>query len=285
MKLFEIYGGTKYDPAPYTITKYSPEDLITWMGNNCGKYLARASKSTIFRGMSANTHFGVIDTNGFNRGSANTRNYYNMWIDNNPMWGEYPKRNKSYICTTTYSYASNYDEVSFIIPADNCKIGICSKEDMWFSFNYLFKVLENSDVTMEEVMTELSRIIRLVFDDATEKEANVNWNAFVKAVENISLDDVKRVINLEHEYHFDLAWGKAMVKLGSDNMYDFLQKTFGPKINGFNLQYAHSADFPSGEREVWVQGKVAVISTEHANSSDALRAFLKSYKISITNRG
>ena len=68
------------------------------------------------------------------RKSANTFNYYNLWMSNNPQWAEYPKRNKSLICTTNKYISENYGFTRVVIPLIDCKIGICSKSDLWASF-------------------------------------------------------------------------------------------------------------------------------------------------------
>lgn len=119
-------------------TKLSSEEFIGWCEKNAKTYLNNASKYPIFRGMrSLSSSTTIIDTNGFNRVSANTENYYTWWLDNNPTWKGYPKRSKSLICSTDRNYAAYFGYLYLIIPSDKANIGICSKFDLWESFNYI----------------------------------------------------------------------------------------------------------------------------------------------------
>lgn len=74
------------------------------------------------------------DSSKMERKSANTYNYYTLWFDNHPTWKKFPKRSKSWICTTKYSYSTNYGYPSFVFPIGNPTVGICPSNDIWSSF-------------------------------------------------------------------------------------------------------------------------------------------------------
>lgn len=75
------------------------------------------------------------------RKSENTSNIYTRLLsDILPSWSKYPKRNKSFICTSNYSKASGYDKnggLYIILPENGAKIGICPEDDIWDSFHIL----------------------------------------------------------------------------------------------------------------------------------------------------
>ena len=63
-------------------------------------------KPCIFRGSRSNNYeYSIVDTN-VERESANTENYYTLFINNNPLWSAYPKR--KLICSTSSGYAGGF---------------------------------------------------------------------------------------------------------------------------------------------------------------------------------
>jgi hypothetical protein len=84
------------------------------------------------------------------RYSQNTSNYYTELFSNIlPSWKDFPKRNHSIICSTDYNKAVLYFDnsadfigcVLVILPKNGTKIGVCPKDDIWFSFQDTFKSL------------------------------------------------------------------------------------------------------------------------------------------------
>lgn len=69
------------------------------------------------------------------RKSANTHNYYTLWVDNSVRWLNYPKRSYSLICSTDSITAGIYGETYVVIPIEDTPIGICPDEDFWYSFD------------------------------------------------------------------------------------------------------------------------------------------------------
>lgn len=71
------------------------------------------------------------------RRSANTENYYTLWIDNSSAWSQFPKRSYSLICTTDPAKAQEYGQLRFVVPLADTAIGICPESDIWYSFDTL----------------------------------------------------------------------------------------------------------------------------------------------------
>lgn len=93
----------------------------------------------IYRGHpSMNDYFGAIVTPG-TRISQNTSNIYTrLFSDILPSWRNFPKRNKSVICTNNKETAEVYggENYFYIFPKNNTKIAIADGTDIWYSFNY-----------------------------------------------------------------------------------------------------------------------------------------------------
>ena len=81
-------------------------------------------------------------TRSTDRKSSNSFNYYNLWMSNNPQWSSFPKRGKSLICTTSLKTASSYGKPKIVVPLLDCKIGVCPKEDLWYSFTAVNSLFE-----------------------------------------------------------------------------------------------------------------------------------------------
>jgi hypothetical protein len=89
----------------------------------------------IYRGIPNNSKYlfgnAVFDPP---RKSANTFNFTTLIIDNSPLWAKYPKRSKSYICSTDKLCAETYGTLYRVYPFDGANIGICPTRDIWWSF-------------------------------------------------------------------------------------------------------------------------------------------------------
>ena len=129
MKLFEVaYSAQR-------TKKISEEDFVYLLEKNCKQSAKRINATPLYRGVDKDLQLQFGDTSvGSPRKSANTKNYYTLWVDNSPMWKDFPKRSRSFICTTDKEYASSFGEIYLVIPFDNAQIGICPSGDFWFSF-------------------------------------------------------------------------------------------------------------------------------------------------------
>ena len=89
----------------------------------------------LYRGM---TDYGdIIIRKPQLRKSANGSDLMNQYFSNSKYWSNYPKRNQSWIMSSSYKYAYEYvysedKSIYYCFPKNNSKIGICPYEDMWF---------------------------------------------------------------------------------------------------------------------------------------------------------
>lgn len=111
--------------------KIKPEDLIDYIKENCPIAFERAKQGFfIFRGFYDDSPVMLYNPHKTPRISPYAKhNYYNLLLSNLNNWKNYPKRNLSLICATTYNLASGYGDVHVVFPFDNPKIGICSDVD------------------------------------------------------------------------------------------------------------------------------------------------------------
>lgn len=94
------------------------------------------------------------------RKSKNISNYYTLIIDNSENWSAFPKRSRSLILSNTIPGATGYGKNMYIvIPLEEkCKIGICPKSDIWYSFgiiNRFYGDLESWTSSLNELYFNL----------------------------------------------------------------------------------------------------------------------------------
>jgi hypothetical protein len=262
----------------------SPEEFVKWCETNASAYLNGAKDKHIYRGMPGETKVGISDTNGLNRKSANSLNYYTIWIDNNPAWKEYPKRSKSFICSTNLTTASSYgnDNTFLIIPADNAKIGICPEYDLWMSFKYLFKKMGMGNYsTLDNFNSWIHLVMKLDSEETEEfKNAQMDYKALVKCLKKVTLKNLTKNLTRKKDFeHFLLAFERS----GCDNLFDLMQLGFNPLQNGFDVETGATYKNPGPSKEVWIQGTCGILkySEDGLEESDneVLEDFMTKYML------
>lgn len=276
-----IAESSAYSPAPMTDTQF-----IEWCEINSPNYLKRLSTNTIFRGFDS-PPLGYINTDKMQRTSANTFNYYTIWMDGDREWAAYPKRSKSLICSTDRGTANGFGDTQIIIPADKNKIGVCDSNDLWGSFEFLRTRLKNKDHYMDG-FAEFTHILAKYFLDAGQPEAmQKSYDALVTGLKDITRDNIEEFYKKKG---YDEPWGPskhyvdAFEAYGYKNLFDLWRDVMDPDENSFDLQA--TASFKARpSKEVWVQGPCAVIGVDvvadaAAKPDHPLHAFVTKYNFS-----
>lgn len=256
MKLIHLLEAPRAEELKYLYTpnKISEAEFMKWCKENASGFLN--AKEAIYRGFSA-PELGIIDTNGMKRKSANTANYYTLWMDNTPEWNEYPKRSKSLVCSTTPSYAYGFGDVNIIIPADKNKIGICSSFDLWESFKY---VTRKFAMSLNELMMAVGDVISYRFSKSIAGQAEDDYKLFEKCIKEITIKDI------EASGIFDYTKDSLLKHFKEEKLntfYDFFKVLMVPDKNSFEHATGSTfkADFKNNE--VWVQGECVTMNLKH----------------------
>lgn len=208
----------------------------------------------IWRGMK-DYGTGPIYYNTLNskRKSENTDNYYTEIFDNHPQMKDFPKRSKSIICDTGYNNAFDYgSNVYAVIPENTAKIGYTNKYDMWavrckfLSTNSLEDVARTFHRLNKGIKDNISSIKKYatIFDKLTDKQLlniinKVDWD-----YNGLTFNMLKQARNM--------------------GLMNYIWNAFSPKIT--KLSWSHPT--PNGflsDGEVWVEGKVILISRDQWN--------------------
>jgi hypothetical protein len=132
--------------------------------------------TALYKGWRTSKKPGIYDSTNAERKSQNTSNYYTRFFDTNPANAAWPKRSKSFICSTNFDRAfsyggDSYDKFTLLLPFDGVKIASVGLPDMWDvrnlngfpieNINYLLKTALHVDpqLTFIEFIDELSKSI------------------------------------------------------------------------------------------------------------------------------
>jgi hypothetical protein len=230
----------EFDPIGRRTKVISFEDAKNIIETKCTDVLNfyRKSNTYIYRGTSSGNILH-LDTRGKEeRESRSIQNYYTLIINNDPSWKKFPKR--QIICST---WMAAYGKISYLVfPINGSKIGICSKNDIWYSF--------------DRIMSMRDRSVSLFFDELDrcfKKYANMNvktYNDLKKAcgiVDN-KLNDYKEVI-------FEFINYDEFKKYG---MFNTLLNIFSPK--SFDVVSTKTLNKLKEKREVWMDTECILIN-------------------------
>lgn len=244
----EGYGKSRVE----LISESDAKDSIRY---NCKKSV---QSTPIYRGVKSfkdSFGFGNSENQEKLRMSANTANYYTLIIDNSKEWSSFPKRSKSFVCTTNIKSASNYGTPYRTIPFDNTPIGVCPAGDIWDSFQ--------SEIFDLSILNDAISLAASMLNLDIKKMQN-DYKYLLKSLDEIGKDYKDENSNSN--------WLKMQQKVpvflenfGESNMKfsEYLINVLSPKQNKFKLVKA--GDQVPTNKEVWFQGKSIFIKLEKVN--------------------
>ena len=182
-------------------------------------------------------------------------NYYNMLLSNLPSWKDYPPRDKSLVCTTSYDNAEHRQNGDFpfrVLPVDGARIGVCNECDIWEGFK----------ITVRSSMQGFNRSMYELFDRNGVKTRNTDmiYSTFVKACNEIDKikDEGEHDIDIGNNWH-NKEW-VIDYRDGESKLIDFLDFLLSPGENYFRL-VTSGAKIPM-DREVWTDGESILIRAD-----------------------
>lgn len=201
-------------------------EAVDYCINNCKEFLSDPK----FISRSINTSQSYFYSKPIKRHSRDNANHYTLILDNSPYWKDYPKRSKSFICL------GGLGGTYLVIPKDNSKWGICSNQDIYFSFI-------NSDIiSINKFFVELYYLSKYLFDmvisDKNYEQMKQDINLFQEKLYEMTFQDIQRIIGEQYEFYMEKNksflsflennWGK--------NLFDALIETMTPIVNDFKLK-------------------------------------------------
>lgn len=277
--------------------KYLIKELSSGKFKNNLEYVYDVAKNTryedtpqglIYRGVNSsfvNSHPITLLNYSTERVSANTSNLYNLLVSNYlPSWKTFPKRNKSFICSTSSDRALGYSEdnsACIVIPQDSNPIGICNTFDFWYSFGNVQKELEINDMSvfnrsLQTFMTNVGRILDIEIKPVNSKtleNSNSSEQNLLKTINVLKsltpkeLNDKKMSIDGLNLIPFDIFYkyitnDKVINKNKKIDLLLILDKILDPRSNKFSIDNYKGA-IQHENVEVWMEGPCILISNIH----------------------
>lgn len=213
-------------------------------------FSASKNSTPIFRGLrgKSDTPFMLADSSSYApRKAANTQNYANLCVDNFNSWQAYPKRSKSFICTTASAYASGFGVVFRVYPINGANIGICSSGDFWGSFSNFRK---NGLQNIHDFNGFINSIIGDMYDN--------NFQEFIKELNARGAEFLKNPKNVLPKNPFYRLLLNKYAKNADQPLSSLIEALLEPTSNGFSHQTIEN--FKEDKKvEVWTEGPVLLI--------------------------
>lgn len=257
------------------VTELDLEEAIELIEKNCGDYLKSPGRGHIFRGFKRLGNAWIGDSNtGSPRVSANTFNYYTLWMDNHPSWAGFPKRSRSFICSESDELAVEFGKVYMIFPYDDAKLAACPENDLWISFKGI--------ATLAGLLRDVNEGFK-----ALKIEAPDTYDELVKALKELTEEKIYELITkLRQEKKKEDAFlqpliGK-MIDFDSTSMYGVFEKALVP--TDF-IKWPSPREYKNkDDREVFIQGKCIFIRmglVVGSNKNERVEEFLKKHNIKL----
>jgi hypothetical protein len=226
------------------------EKYASWYDPKCKAPLYRGIKKY---GEKRQDDFLIVEPSKFERVSVDTDNFYNLIIDNDKRWSDFPKRANSIIGTTDESRAFNYGTVYRVIPLfKNSRIAIAPSSDIWWSFSKSFRS-DNPMYTTCDDCEGTGDIEHPSGGEVTCGKCEGHGTVEVADLNAFNLK-IRKDFRLDKESY---TWKEFKSKVG-----DALPKVtqiFDPKFNGFKLKDYNNELYISDDREFWTDAKCLLI--------------------------
>ena len=212
----------------------------------------------LYRGVMGNTDNYMLYKSAGMRRSKNTSNYYTLFISNAGTWKGYPRRDKSFICSSSFSYATSFGTVYAVFPYDGAKIGVAPARDFWGSF----KKSMNTSKDMDDWNDSFERIISLGGWKMSDSSLSVVLS-FMKKFDtkyragDINLESLEMALDSRGYHSMDVDWFFSKYK---GDFLDVVAKTLDPKKNGFQLMKVGD-NYPDGV-ECWTDSPCIFVRKE-----------------------
>lgn len=234
--------------------------LIQKIKTNCSEALEQAIKGT-------RIHYASKSKVGMAllRPSASTSpdgeyHLLNDLVDNAPEWSKFPKRAVSAICSTATEAASKDDSVYIVLPVNGAKIGVCTDDHYYTSFNRLEKRYDVKDAG--EFEKRFKALLESV-NNFVHEQSPAEWNN--EAVKQICgmFDNIQKTIKGVHEfetyYHTTTEDNiKRWTKNYSGNLYADVLDALDPELNGFKC--IKITELTEKNREVWFTNECYLVN-------------------------
>ena len=163
------------------------------------------------------------------------KNYHNLLISNLESWKDWPRRNKSLICASSYRALSHgggfikgpsVDYV--IIPFDDTMVATGDRSDFWNCFSNLPKDEDfmEEDLDRPSIAYYMTLLVNEL-DRNVKPSLNTNWNELKSFLEGSEASE--QIISKYFTTDYEVLWDDSL------NLLENLDILLNPKSNNFKL--------------------------------------------------
>jgi hypothetical protein len=258
MKFFKYIKENNYVKKT-RVTQITQEVFAEETKKYCQEALS--NRVPIWRGTLTKVDFGKMQPNKWKRISANTSNWYTIFMNNSPIWKQYPKR--SLICTFNPYKAEDYGFTYRILPVDGAKIGICKKDDLWDSMEYAGPGIND--------MSDFSQTLGIVFAEVEDNmylsSEDTTWAQFKKMAKKVGphMENFKQTEGMGKHYPWYMT--EKLGYTGGDFM-KFLENNLNPDRNGFKVYPIGGIpkSYRMKNNEVWLDADCYIILADNQDA-------------------
>ena len=195
------------------------------------------------------------------------KNYHNLLISNLESWKDWPRRNKSLICASSYRALSHgggfikgpsVDYV--IIPFDDTMVATGDRSDFWNCFSNLPKDEDfmEEDLDRPSIAYYMTLLVNEL-DRNVKPSLNTNWNELKSFLEDSEASE--HIISKYFTTDYEVLWNDNL------NLLENLNILLNPKSNNFKLTditgvmnlYSQLDTNESEARESWFEDESIMI--------------------------
>ena len=198
------------------------------------------------------------------------KNYHNLLISNLESWKDWPRRNKSLICASSYRALSHgggfikgpsVDYV--IIPFDDTMVATGDRSDFWNCFSNLPKDEDfmEEDLDRPSIAYYMTLLVNEL-DRNVKPSLNTNWNELKSFLEGSEASE--HIISKYFTTDYEVLWNDNL------NLLENLNILLNPKSNNFKLTditgvmnlYSQLDTNESEASESWFEDESIMISLD-----------------------
>ncbi len=231
-----------------------------------GKIIYRGAKKYLTK-----NDLAVIVTPGIRISQANVPNIYTILLSELfDSWKKFPKRNRSHICSLSLISAQEFsDTIYFVFPKNGTKIGVCPRNDIWYSFNTKYN--KSSDTLSYMILFIFSLILNYDIDKIKEdfknsyKTANL-FKEFDNVIDNASKNKRQKYLNVFNKNYYSNSLFSDFIKFveinKKSNFLKFLEENV---FNSKDFKIVNVSDLSTiidNYKEVWFEGDAIYMPIE-----------------------
>lgn len=267
-ELHRILAAASDEDNDIKVNKITSDQLVSLCQTSYSSALkAFKQNKIIYKGMHDKRlpELSIV-TSGY-RISENTGNLYTLlFSDILSNWSMYPKRNRSFVCTSSLNVAKGFGKPYILFPANETNIGICPTDDMWDSFKNSKLVNGSIDAFVSDYIYFIDTGLELYFNSSYLYDANELKNILDELTKHVK-NNKEKMLSMFGNYK-RLRGTIDAVCDRNISICDYLNEQFDPKTNGFNLTNIENYNLDTYDgNEIWFSGDTLFIYRNDKNIS------------------